>query len=52
MLMWTSRASLRFNIENPQHHLISRVSDHPASLRIDSTGNMAAEFKQLNADAV
>jgi len=25
------------------------MSDHPARLRIDSTGNMAAELKQLNA---
>jgi hypothetical protein len=28
------------------------MSDHPAGLRIYSTRDMAAEFKQLNADAV
>jgi hypothetical protein len=41
-LMWTSLASLRFNIEDPEHYLISRMSDHPARLRIYSTGNVAA----------
>jgi hypothetical protein len=52
MLIAVSSVLLRFNIEDPQHDLIARMSDHPAGLRIYSTRDMAAQFKQLNADAV
>jgi hypothetical protein len=33
---------LRLNIEDPQHHFISRMSDHPARLRVYSTRDVAA----------
>jgi hypothetical protein len=52
MLMAVSSVLLRLNIEDSQHDFIARMSDHPARLRIYSTRDMAAEFKQFNADAV
>ncbi|HEY6521811.1 MAG TPA: hypothetical protein VIZ19_20930 [Roseiarcus sp.] len=52
MLMAVSSVLLRLNIEDPQHDFVARMSDHPAGLRIYSTRDMAAQFKQLNADAV
>jgi hypothetical protein len=52
MLMAVSSVLLRFNIEDPQHDFVARMSDHPARLGVYSTRDVAAEFKQLNADAV
>src|ERR1700722_20089367 len=51
-LMAVSRVLLRFNIADPQHDSVTRVSDHPASLGVYPTRDMAAEFTQRNADAV
>jgi hypothetical protein len=47
-----SSVLLRLNIEYPQHDFIACMRDHPAGLRIYSTRDMAAEFKQFNANAV
>jgi hypothetical protein len=52
MLIAVSSVLLRLNIEDPQHDFVARVSDHPAGLRIYSARDMAAQFKQLNANAV
>jgi hypothetical protein len=52
MLMAVSSVLLRLNIEDPQHDFIACMRDHPAGLRIYSTGDVAAEFKQLNANPV
>src|SRR5690242_13159121 len=45
-------SALRFDVEDPEHHFISCVSNHPTGLRIYFTGNMTAQFEKFNADAV
>jgi hypothetical protein len=50
--MFNIGMALRLYIEDPKHHFITRMSDHPTRLRIYSTRDMAAEFEQLNADAI
>jgi hypothetical protein len=44
--------SLRLDIEDPEHDFISRVSNHPAGLRIYFSRDVTAQFEELNADAI
>ena len=50
--LFDAPALLGLDIEDPEHHFVSRMSNHPASLRIYSPRDVAAQFEKLNADAI